>query len=47
MNLIKLLLAILILTANSVWAGNLEDADAAIAKKDYFTALKIYKISAE
>ncbi len=30
----------------AVWAGDVEDADAALQKKDYVTALKKYKSAA-
>lgn len=39
-------LLILTLSVGVVWAGDVEDADAAYAKKDYATALKKYKLAA-
>jgi len=43
MKLIKLLLAALLLTVGSVWAGDLEDANLAFDAKNYPLALSKYK----
>ena len=40
------LLFILLLCNGSVWAGDVEDADAALRRNDYATALTKYKIAA-
>ena len=40
------LLIVLSISASAVWAGDVEDADAALLKKDYVTALKKYKSAA-
>ena len=40
------LLFILLLCNGSVWAGDVEDADAALRRNDYTTALTKYKIAA-
>ena len=40
------LIITLSICVGSVWAGDVEDADAALLKKDYVTALKKYKSAA-
>ena len=46
MKILKYLVAVLLFAASTVWAGDVEDADAALDKKDYATALKKYKSAA-
>ena len=46
MKLLKYLVIVLLFTAITAWAGDVEDADAALDKKDYATALKKYKSAA-
>ena len=43
---LKLFFLSLAISINAAWAGDVEDGDAAIANKDYATALKKYKIAA-
>jgi len=43
---LKILLLTLWLQVGVVWAGYVEEADAAMAKKDYATALKKYRLAA-
>ena len=40
------LIITLSICVGAVWAGDVEDADAALDKKDYVTALKKYKSAA-
>ncbi len=43
----KLLTVLILLFASAACTGDLEDADAAFAKKDYATAVKLYRLAAE
>ena len=42
----KYLICAVIIFSSAVWAGDVEDGDAALAKRDYATALKKYKLAA-
>jgi len=46
MKILEWLIYVVFLTVGAVWAGDVEDADAAVGRKDYPTALAKYKISA-
>jgi len=46
MKFIKYLIFASFLLGSAVWAGDVEDADAALTKKDYTTALKKFKSAA-
>ncbi len=43
----RLLTVLILLFASAACTGDLEDADAAFAKKDYATAVKLYRLAAE